>query len=162
MRREEGREEAELELELEPRRGTEGGTPLAGEVSAPASGAVPLPSSGSLLSPAAVERLVVTLQRSSGTPELLLRFPHQLAVRLRQGGRGLELELLPSAATHRAALSELPALVESLRRRGVRLASAVVVRPKFVAQGGTESALRLQAPAGSPADRRVDAPWRPG
>ncbi len=80
---------------------------------------------GLLLSPGAIERLVVEAGRLAGRPYVEMSFGPHLLVRLTQGRGGVDLVL--EVATNRAvAQAELQGLVTALRARGVEVGGAEV------------------------------------
>lgn len=64
--------------------------------------------------------------RLEGAPSVELSFGRDLSVELRRSAAGIELSVRAGAALARAARADLPALVQSLRGRGVVVARADV------------------------------------
>jgi hypothetical protein len=64
--------------------------------------------------------------RLEGVPSVELAFGRDLSVELRQGSAGIELAVRTGPPLARAARVDLPALVQSLRARGVIVARAEV------------------------------------
>jgi hypothetical protein len=78
-----------------------------------------------------------------------LAFGRELSVELRQGAAGIEVAVRTDAALARAARVDLPALVQSLRARGVEVARAEVLggaRGASGAQVGGRRAVDARAP----------------
>jgi hypothetical protein len=76
----------------------------------------------------AAPAVIATALRPGGA-ELALTFGGALSLDVRSGAQGLELTLRPASGLERATRAELPGLVDALRARGLRVASAEV-RPR--------------------------------
>lgn len=83
---------------------------------------------------------VIEAARLHDGAELTLAMGSALGVDLRGGADGVELTLRPEAPLARAAAAELPALVDALRARGVR-----------VVRAGVQVGSGVRRPAGPPA-----------
>lgn len=87
--------------------------------------------------------------RLQGAAVVELAFGRELSVELRQGAAGIEVAVRTDAALARAARVDLPALVQSLRARGVEVARAEVLggaRGASGAQVGGRRAVDARAP----------------